>query len=297
MERKPLFVDLDVNQSSLSVPGSVSAILVERPASIEDGFSINHPLVYHYGHTSPGKNVELFSRIVSRMADVVRERMKVNSRIASSGVIINTFGFERGKDGYKQLKQIALSFEADVIIVLDQERLRNDFEKDINNGELPPCVKVVLADKSSGVVSRTLDQKTIAKESQIKQYFYGVQGNLFPHTFDFKFADIKDKIFKIGAPQLPESCMPLGYKAEDNQTKVVPVSLTSKDLLNHILSCSFATNTDELIVSNVAGFMVITDVNVKEQRISVLSPQPKSTIPTSAAFFLLAEDVRYIDSS
>ena len=36
-----------------------------------------------------------------------------------------------------------------------------------------------------------------------------------------KFSEVKDKIYKIGAPTLPDSCMPLGMagKAEENQTK------------------------------------------------------------------------------
>ena len=38
-----------------------------------------------------------------------------------------------------------------------------------------------------------------------------------------KFSEVKDKIYKIGAPTLPDSCMPLGMagKAEENQTKYV----------------------------------------------------------------------------
>ena len=55
MGRRPVFVDLDVGQGSISVPGSIGAVLVERPAKIEEGgFSENAPLVYHYGHTTPG---------------------------------------------------------------------------------------------------------------------------------------------------------------------------------------------------------------------------------------------------
>ena len=38
----------------------------------------NAPLVYHYGHTSPGHNNVLYKELVSRLADVVRERMKVH---------------------------------------------------------------------------------------------------------------------------------------------------------------------------------------------------------------------------
>jgi polyribonucleotide 5'-hydroxyl-kinase len=82
-------------------------------------------------------------------------------------------------------------------------------------------------------------------------------------------------------------------KAEDNQTKIVEVGLTPKELLNHVLAISFATTTEELIMSNVAGFIVVTNVNVKDQKISVLSPQPKPLPPT----LLIMSDVQYIDSS
>ena len=47
---------------------------MERPASIEEGFSQNAPLVYHYGHLTPGHNSTLFNKLVSfgRMPCVVK---------------------------------------------------------------------------------------------------------------------------------------------------------------------------------------------------------------------------------
>ena len=58
MGRSPVFVDLDVGQGSISVPGSIGSVLVERPAIIEEGgFAETAPLVYHYGHTTPGMAV------------------------------------------------------------------------------------------------------------------------------------------------------------------------------------------------------------------------------------------------
>ena len=66
MGRRPVFVDLDVGQGSISVPGSIGAVLVERPANIEEGgFAESAPLVYHYGHTTPGKYylINLYLRI------------------------------------------------------------------------------------------------------------------------------------------------------------------------------------------------------------------------------------------
>ena len=44
----------------------ISATLVERPASIEEGLPQNAPLVYHYGHTTPSQNTVLYDTVISR---------------------------------------------------------------------------------------------------------------------------------------------------------------------------------------------------------------------------------------
>lgn len=59
--------------------------------------------------------------------------------------MINTCGWVKG-EGYKQLLIAAKSFEVDVILVLDQERLYNELVRD-----LPTFVKVVFLPKSGGV--------------------------------------------------------------------------------------------------------------------------------------------------
>eukprot|EP00095_Tigriopus_kingsejongensis_P001332 maker-scaffold1057_size73593-snap-gene-0.21 protein:Tk01332 transcript:maker-scaffold1057_size73593-snap-gene-0.21-mRNA-1 annotation:"clp1-like protein" len=287
MGRRPIYVDLDVGQGAISVPGSIGAILIERPASIEEGFSQNAPLVYHYGHKTPGHNSPLYNRLVSRMADVVRERLSANRKAEVSGVIINTCGWVRG-EGYNQIKHTAQAFEVDVIIVLDQERVYNDLVRD-----MPTFVKVVWMPKSGGVVERSTEQRQIARDLRVKQYFYGPSGNLFPHSFEVKFSELKDKVYKIGAPALPDSCMPLGMKSEDNQTKLVPVPLNPRDLLNHLVAVSFASTAEDLIITNIAGFICISEVNVEDQKVTILSPQPRPLPDT----LLLLSDITYVDSS
>jgi len=70
-----------------------------------------------------------------------------------SGLIINTCGWVKGK-GYQHLTHIALAFEVDVILVLDQERLYNELVRD-----MPVFVKVVLLPKSGGVskINKTIE--------------------------------------------------------------------------------------------------------------------------------------------
>jgi hypothetical protein len=61
-----------------------------------------------------------------------------------------------------------------------------------------------------------------ARDMKIREYFYGAASQYFPHSFDVRFSDVK--IYKIGAPALPDSLMPLGVKAADQLTKLVTVT-------------------------------------------------------------------------
>lgn len=80
MGRRPIFVDLDVGQGQISVPGTIGALLIERPATIEEGFSQEAPLVYSFGHKGPGHNKALFNILVNKLAERVSERMEANKK-------------------------------------------------------------------------------------------------------------------------------------------------------------------------------------------------------------------------
>lgn len=78
--RRPIYVDLDVGQGVIGIPGTIGALLVERPATIDEGFSQQAPLVYHFGHTTPSENVHLYQALVSKLADVTLERLQANKK-------------------------------------------------------------------------------------------------------------------------------------------------------------------------------------------------------------------------
>lgn len=65
-----------VNQYTLYL----GAVMVERPAEIEESFSQAAPLVYHYGHININNTSTLYNTLVSRMAEVIHGRMAENPR-------------------------------------------------------------------------------------------------------------------------------------------------------------------------------------------------------------------------
>lgn len=285
MGRRPIFVDLDVGQGYISIPGTIGAVMVERPAGIEEGFSQEAPLVYNFGHKAAMSNINLFSILDEQLASVVKERLEVNKRTRASGVIINTCGWIKSA-GYKQLLNTAKTFEVDVIMVLDQERLYNELVRD-----LPNFVKIIFLPKSGGVVERSKSNRIESRDQRIREYFYGTPKNsLYPHSFDLKFSEVK--IYKIGAPALPDSCLPLGMKADDHMTKLVFLT-PNAGLLHHLLAVSFAEKEDEEITkSHIAGFVCVTNVDAERQIITVLSPQPKP-LPNN---ILVLSELQFMDN-
>ncbi|KAK0164435.1 hypothetical protein PV328_003066 [Microctonus aethiopoides] len=284
MGRRPIFVDLDVGQGHIAIPGTVGALLVERPSNVVEGFSQQAPLVFHFGHKTPNANVALYNLLTSRLAEVCSDRLQANKKAKVSGIVINTCGWVKAS-GYKLLTHAAQAFEVDAILVLDQERLYNELVRD-----MPDFVKVVFLPKSGGVVERSQSQRNESRDQRVREYFYGFRTPLYPHSFEVKWSDAK--IYKIGAPILPASCMPVGMKAEDNLTKLVAVS-PGPSLLHHLLSVSFADSPeDDVVQTNVAGFVCVTNVDVDRQTITVLSPQPRP-LPNTV---LLLSDIQFMDS-
>lgn len=283
MGRRPVFVDLDVGQGYIGIPGSMGALLIERPADVEEGFPLQAPLVFHYGHVSPSPNEKLYNKISSAIAEITKQRFEQNKKAQVSGCIINTCGWVTGT-GYRILVHAAEEFEVNVIVVLDQERTYNDLKKQFGNK-----VQIVHLPKSGGVVVRSQETRRSCRDDRVRAYFYGKKTNFYPHIFEVRFADIK--IFKIGAPAVPDSCLPLGMSPDQNETKLVAVQ-PGRDLKHCVLALSAAESLEEdLVKTNIIGFVVVNEVDLDRQMMVVLSPAPR---PLPRKFFLLS-DVKFMD--
>lgn len=89
------------------------------------------------------------------------------------------------------------------------------------------------------------------------------------------------------APRPPSSALPLGQVAAAAPLKVTPVLMTS-DLDQSLLAVSHAATPDQLLNSNVAGFVHVHEVDVKQNSVTVM-------LPTAAAMpgsYLLAGNIK-----
>ncbi|CAL2037035.1 unnamed protein product [Caenorhabditis brenneri] len=264
--RTPLFVDLDVGQNNISVPGTVAAVLLQKTADVIDSFERNSPLVLNFGHTNPSANLSLYETLFKELASTINQQILVNDEAKIGGMIINTCGWVDG-EGYKCLVKAASAFEVDVVIVLDHERLYSDLSK-----ELPEFVRLTHVPKSGGVEQRTPQMRAIMRGENIHRYFYGTRNSsLFPFTFDLSFDDVV--MCKVGTEKLPDSCLPFGMEVENHEMKVVVLE-PSIEIKHHLFAFSRSTTPDENVYkATIFGFCLVTEVDMANRSMTILCPQ------------------------
>lgn len=263
---KPTCVDLDIGQGSITIPGCIAATPIEMPIDPVEGIPLDMPLVYFFGQATPSNNVDLYKVLVKELAKILERQFAGNAESRAAGMVINTMGWIEGL-GYELLLHAIDTFNANVVLVLGQEKLWSML-RDVMKKK--PNVDVVKLQKSGGVVSRNAKVRQKARSYRIREYFYGLANDLSPHSNIANFSDFL--VYRIGGgPQAPRSALPIGAEPAADPTRLVPVSIT-QDLLHGVLAVSFAKEPDEIISSNVAGFIYITDIDMQRKKITYLAP-------------------------
>ncbi|WCJ42457.1 hypothetical protein M5689_023265 [Euphorbia peplus] len=263
---KPTFIDLDIGQGSITTPGCIAATPIELPIDSVEGISLEMPLVYFYGHTTPSQNVDLYKTLVKELSQILEKQFTGNSESRAAGMVINTMGWIEGV-GYELLLHAIDTFSANVVLVLGQEKLFSMLRDVLKN---KPNVDVVKLQKSGGVVSRTSKARQKTRGIRIREYFYGINNDLSPHSNIASFSDLF--VYRIGGgPQAPRSALPIGADPVANPLRVTAVNI-DHDLLHGVLAVSYAQEPEQIVSSNVAGFIYVTDIDLQRRIITYLAP-------------------------
>lgn len=190
---KPLQVDVDVGQNGITIPGCVAATTLEHPLSSAQGAQDGRqPVAFFLGDESPQNKMDLYRRLVSKLGQVVRHRMRVHEPTRHAGFVANTCGWVDGA-GYQMLVKDIVSLEADVVYVLDMERLKVQLSEEPELKERKVFVRLLR--KSAGTVTRDAKFRQAARARAIHDYFYGPWNTLSPHSKAMMQRDMK--CFKV----------------------------------------------------------------------------------------------------
>jgi len=123
-ERQPIVVNLDPKEGLLSVPGTLSTVVLDSVIDVEEGWGISPtngpsqipvklPLVYYYGMEDPEAHGELYKPLVTRLALSVMNRLEEDRDAKPSGCFVDTSGsVSMGKAGYDLIHHMVAEFSS-----------------------------------------------------------------------------------------------------------------------------------------------------------------------------------------
>ena len=300
----PLFIDLDLGQNAISVPGTISAAPIDHPINpFEDGAHVKSemPLSYFFGDVTVTENSkEHYKFLVEKIAEMMEARNSKNEHARHSGCIVNTMGWIEGL-GLELILHAVKSLEIDTVLCLGQERLFQTLSKqfakdaalaqqqqqknkknkkktsssDDDGKKVEAAVEILSLKKSGGVVERTTEFRRKTRDDRFREYFYGfdfVSNPLSPVAQSAFFSSVS--FYKVGGgPKAPTSALPIGQEASTDPMRVASV-IPSMSLVNAIVAVSHGKTQSDLLTSNVAGFIHIVEVDMHAKRFTYLSPNP-----------------------
>uniref|UniRef100_A0A7S1JA38 Protein CLP1 homolog n=1 Tax=Eutreptiella gymnastica TaxID=73025 RepID=A0A7S1JA38_9EUGL len=302
-----VYADLDPAMNDI-VPGSVAAVAVVQPISIEDKFSLLAPLAYYVGETDCTANADLYAQMMAELGKAVQQRALAagNEELKHGGVIINTSGLVAEKNVELLIKAIQ-DFDVNVIYIMDDEKLTATLnakfkpqptasEMTNQNGTPLHIEKIV---RSGGVVTRSQEVRKQELSWLVKEYFYGSRSQigvgmaLNPHRITLSFSDIK--IVKIGGHKVHLYLLPAGASSAVDPCQVTKVD-PSEQLQHRLGGLSFAKTEEELKSSNIVGLVWIQSVDMAAQQLTLLIPSPVSSPDQLPGTFLLIGSMVWLDS-
>ncbi|KAJ2607257.1 Cleavage polyadenylation factor subunit clp1 [Coemansia sp. RSA 1365] len=282
---KPLFVDLDPRDASVSVPDTLSVAAVGQPVDIEAGFmglsqpssqgTGETPLVWQFGYEQPDANPALFNALVDCAANAVAQRQKTDG--AGSGIIVDTRGFsDVARDQTIDHAVQALGITA--LLVVGNERMHSVLAARFggNDSTKPGSVTVLKLPRSGGAVDRSPFMRQQLGARAVQRYFYGV-GKERVTSFSTVVAFDDLCILRVGVDAVaPSSTLPLGETRKISGTSVSKID-PDESLAHSVLAVTSAPDNIENVDAvglQVIGFVNVTKVDMEKRRLIVLSPVP-----------------------
>lgn len=298
LQRKPLYVDTDVGQNNLIMPGCVGAIPcnMNTMTLAENGvyfdLSAASPLVYFYGHDNLSTNPDYFKYTIDRIAGSIDERFENDQDAKNSGFIVDTPGWIE-QEGKKLLKYTIEKLRIDLIVVMGNDRLYREFSSTYGKE------KVIKLPLSGGIEAKTSSYRRNLRMSRIERYYKGIdEYRLQDSTLTRNFSDFI--ILQVGETR-SQAITPFNQNFKPNPLRLTrltrlsslekksilavlhPLDTFQEEELNDITTVEY----DESFLScNVAGFLHVFNIDYENEILHLTSPAPSNMPPPSKILLL-----------
>lgn len=293
-DRFPLYINLDPKEGAFAPSGGLTATPISDILDIEEGWGVTttngptllhpkNPLVYYYGFENTSVNLKYYKHQISKLAEGAVERMRSDSIVRNSGMIIDTPGglLTDKNNSYSTIEKIVSDFQVTAIVIISQERLYSDILKKFKDKVSSSELQVVKVPKSGGCVERTDSFMRAVQSRSIREYFYGTPKQPFAPktiTVDYSLVTVYriDENQPINSAFLPDAD---GSKEPGGSTAISEtdlIKLETSAILQNCVMAMLNANVDDppevLINAEVLGFVHVVDADDTRKKLKILMP-------------------------
>lgn len=293
---QPLYVNMNPQEGIFTPPGCLSATPISSILDVESAswgqsmtsgatkFYNKQPIVKNFGLENISENRELYLEIMNQLSNVVSERLKNDSVIRRSGIVIDMPPMSDLDSDYNELTSTINRFQVNALVVCAEDdslaiKLSEKYQKEIRS--------IVRIPTNPGVVKiDDITRRTIQK-NQIREYFYGnINTILSPYTIGVDASDIT--VWK------PKSRLNIQNFNITSFTELESVVVNGENLQNALVAITNANRgsfSDIILKSSILGYAFITEVNDLKKKLRILLPVP-GRLPNKA---MILTSYRYLE--
>ncbi|KAK8806126.1 hypothetical protein JH06_1371 [Blastocystis sp. subtype 4] len=265
----PVYLDLDIASGNITVPGCMSAVVVNKESILTPRVQkfLPSPRVEFYGFQSCMDNPELFKRCLHSIAADVETRMKNDEKAFHGGLIVNGGSWYKEDGSRPLLDEVIELLKIDLILVI-----HDDFIYNVLRDSYPSlCVKQLPLSK--GVVT-PMGADDLENRLSIDNYFYGyiatdgelaVASQLVRSLDEVKVVMYNDRV----SVSHRDTFAP---KAAEEEVMMKVSEVGAEELYHQILAVTDAKEVKDLPTSSILGFVFVSSVNVNDRVIRLVTP-------------------------
>ncbi|KAJ3269429.1 hypothetical protein HDV01_001427 [Terramyces sp. JEL0728] len=256
-QRSPILCDIDPKSGLISLPGTISSMVINRPIDVEEELNANiyktSPIAYYYGSNIFDKQ-EFYLLLLNNLKDSIEKKLANDDKIRSDGIIVDTpCEFVENQQGIEILKE--------TIDLLNTKRVKEYFY----GKDLTPFSQTV---SFNDIIVRQIKKGLLAPSSTLP---IGMETN--PNSINFVKIETSEILLHS---ILVVSFVPLPGTDEEGKIKLYTLE----------------EETELLKKSNVCGYVYISEVDEVKRKMTVLGPNP-GRLPKT--FFIMGE-LKWLDS-
>jgi len=216
--------------------------------------------------------------VAQRMHNLIETTVESRPKFSDGGIIVNLPGYDPKEPdaAVTAILTFASAFHINMVCIIgDNTRMSERLSKALSTSNVGCAFVTREFQGIPSLPSTPVDITRRLRSAKVREYFYGAKASLL-------------QCFRVTVPLAEVALLRI-----DGRNIVRPIDLQTEAPFYHhcVGAVSHATKEEDIVIKNVAGFVVFLGVNFEMGQVELITPSPAG-LPKK--FILLSSDIRML---